>query len=80
MVRNKRSEIDVATPDYQRALHAQYRVWMMTPHGESARLVEYEMDQEAMEEFFEDYTRFADLLVRIEVAETVSSEAAQTEG
>jgi hypothetical protein len=72
MILNKKTESEIPAGDYQRALHAMYRVWMLTPQGETAQLVEYEMDQEALEEFVEDYTRFADLLVRIEVQDTVS--------
>ena len=70
MIRLKKSEASVPAAEYHLALHGQYRVWMMTSAGDAAQLVEYEMDQEAIEEFFEDYTRFADLLIRIEVKES----------
>ena len=86
MIRVKKSEADVPAEDYHRALHGQYRVWMMTSDGAAAQLVEYEMDQEAIEEFLEDYTRFADLLVRIEVkdnpvdAQNVSETAGESAG
>lgn len=69
MIRNKMGETEVGPDSYHRALHAVYRVWMLTPQGDAAKLVEYEMDQEALEEFVEDYTRFAELLVRIEARE-----------
>ena len=69
MIRVKKSEATVLAVDYERALHANYRVWMLTSQGSSGQLVEWEMDQEALEEFLEDYTRFADMLVRIDVIE-----------
>ncbi len=73
MIRIKKSETDILTLDYQQALHGVYRVWLLAPQGEAARLVEYEMDQEALEEFVEDYTRFAEILVRIQAVEPPSS-------
>ncbi|MDQ2732439.1 MAG: hypothetical protein M3Y56_12335 [Armatimonadota bacterium] len=77
MILIKKSETDVISTDYHRALHSVYRVWVATPQGEAARLVEYEMDQEALEEFVEDYTRFAEIIVRMEVIEvTVEGQGA----
>jgi deoxyadenosine/deoxycytidine kinase len=66
MIRNRIGEERISPEQYAKALHGKYRVWMLTPDADSARLVEYEMDQESMEEFLEDYTRFADMVIRIE--------------
>ncbi|HET6381773.1 MAG TPA: hypothetical protein VFJ58_00140 [Armatimonadota bacterium] len=67
MIQVKKSEQEISAADYEKALHSVYRVWMLTPHGDAATLVEYEMDQEALEEMVEDYTRFAEIVVRIDV-------------
>ena len=77
MIRIKRSETEIADADYHKALHSAYRVWMVEPQTGSARLVEYEMDQEAFEEFFEEYTRFADILVRVDAVEPPVTEQGQ---
>jgi hypothetical protein len=80
MIRAKKSEKDILAADYHRALHASYRVWLLAPQGAAARLVEYEMDQEALEEFVEDYTRFAEILVRIEAIDDAIIVESPTEG
>jgi hypothetical protein len=56
----------IPVKEYQRALAVRYRLTTIVPYVEKPERRIYEMTQEQLDEFFDDYSGFAEFVVRVE--------------